>query len=348
LLGCEQKPEVSRPRATSSAIPSGPSPGARAVASLVASVRSRELRLAAPGWQLQPLAFGRNLFVRLAGERVEAYSMPSGAPLFEHPMRDLRGVVEIAGGSVVVVAQAASLRIDPRAKEPVRLPALSFLPGTVLIPDRSDSSGLWSVHTAGRVLARQVLDISGKRKLDRVIPLTDYDGGPVTAMRDGALVYRAAKGVRRAQPGGRARALATDFVPWRLVPARRVDQLWAIAEDGKVELWQVGDRIATTTRATLGAPPFDVAASSEYLAAVVVEEGTGAPRRFRLVVLSDQGEVMRMELATDTPPEGERWAALAGRDRYVALAETEPLVAVGGPGSVKVFAIPDGRIVLAR
>jgi hypothetical protein len=287
--------------------------------------------------------------VRLASDRVEAYSMPSGDVLIERPAKDLRAVVEIAGGSVVVVAQGGSLRIDPFAKEAVRLPPLSFLPGTVLVPDRSDSSGLWSVHTAGRVLARQVLDISGKRKLDAVVPLADYDGGPVTAMRDGALVYRAANGVRRARPGGRPRALATDFVPWRLLPGRRVDQVWAIAEDGKAELWQVAERIAVTARASLGAPPFDVASSSGYLAAVVVEEGTGAPRRFRLVVLSDGGnEVMRKELEEGAPAEGERWAALASRDRYVALADTEPFVAVGGVGGFKVFAIPDGRVVVAR
>lgn len=348
-LGCEREPEVGKPRPTPSAAASGPSPGARAVASLVASVRSRELRLAAPSVELQPLAFGRKLFVRLASDRVEAFSMPSGSLLFEHPASDLRAAVEIAGGSVVVIAQGGSLRIDPGAKEAVRLPAMSFLPGTVLVPNRSDSSRLWSVHTAGRVLARQVLDISGKRKLEGVTPLADYDGGPVTAMRDGALVYRAASGVRRALPGGRAHPLKTDFVPWRLLPGRRVDQVWAVAEDGKVELWQIADRIAVSARASLGAPPFDVASSSGYLAAVVVEEGTGAPRRFRLVVLSDAGdEVMRKELESETPAEGERWAELAGRDRHIALADADPWVAVGGPSSVKVFEIPGGRVVLGR
>jgi hypothetical protein len=287
--------------------------------------------------------------VRLASDRVEAYSMPSGALLIEHPAKDLRAVTEIAGGSVVVIAQDGSLRIDPGAKEPVRLPPLSFLPGTVLVPDRSDSSGLWSVHTAGRVLARQVLDITGKRKLDGVVSLADYDGGPVTAMRDGALLYRAANGVRRARPGGRPHALTTEFVPWRLLPGRRVDQVWAIAEDGRVELWQIAERIAVQTRAVLAAPPFDAAASSGYLAAVVVEEGAGVPRRFRLAVLSEKGdEVMRKELEDDAPSEGERWAALAGRDRHVALADTEPFVAVGGVGGFKVFAIPDGRVVVAR
>jgi hypothetical protein len=347
-LGCEQKP-VPRPRVSASAEPVGPSPGAQAAASFVASVRARELRLAAPGFQLQPHAFGKNLFVRLQGDRFEAFSMPTGAPLFERELIEARGTVEIAGGSVVVVAKDASYRIDPGAKEPVKLPPIPFLPGTVLVPDRKDSSGLWSVHTVGRVLARHVLDISGKRRIEGVGPLADYDGGPVTAMRDGVLLYRAVDGVRRAIPGGSAHPLKTDLVPWRLLPGRRVDQAWAIAENGEVELWQIADRISVVSRLSLGAEPFDVAAGGQFLASVVVEEGKGSPRRFRLLVVSEKGgEVMRADLPDEAPREGERWAAFAGRDRHVAVAEGDPFVAVGGPGSVRVLRIPDGEPVLAR
>jgi hypothetical protein len=349
LFGCKAKPVATRPDAAPVSSDHGPSPGARAAASLVASVRSTELSLAAPNWQLQPLAFGKGLLVRLADKRVEAYSMPGAELLFEQPLEEPRGAVEIAGGSVVVVAAGVTLRIDPGAKQPVRLPAIPFLPGTVLVPDRTDSNGLWSVHSAGKVLARQVLDISGKRRLEGVVTLADYDGGPITALRDGALVYRAADGVRRALPGGRAHPLKTDFVPWRLLPARRVDQVWAVGKNGLVELWQVGERIAVKWQASLGEPPFDVASSSEYLAAVVVQERRGVPRRFGLVVLSEIGDVMHSEdLGPDAPVAGEKWAAFAGRDRHVAIAEGEPLVAVGGPGSVRVVRAKGGAVVLAR
>jgi hypothetical protein len=275
--------------------------------------------------------------------------MPGGALLFAWPFEEGRGVVEIAGGSVVVISKTQAYRVDPGAKEPVRLPPIPFLPGTVLLPDRKDSSGLWSVHSVGRVLARHVLDISGKQRIDGVIQLVDYDGGAVTAMRDGALLYSAADGVRRALPGGRAHRLKSELVPWRLLPGRRVDQAWAVAENGAVELWQVGERIAVVARRSLDAAPFDVAASAEYLAAIVVEEGKGTPRRFRLIVLSERGdEAMRADLPVEEPAPGEKWAAVAGRDRHVALAESDPLVAVGGPGSVRVLRIPDGQSILSR
>jgi hypothetical protein len=348
-FGCERERTVERPDASPSLAPSGPSPGARVAASVVASVRARELRVGAPPWQLQPLAFGRNLLVRLAADRVEAYSMPAAERLFEVPFEKPRGTVEIAGGSLVVVGAGSSLRIDPGAKEPVRLSGVPFLPGTVLVPDRKDSSGLWLVHSAARVLARHVLDISGKQSIHAVVPLADYDGGPITAMRDGALIYRAGTGVRRALPGGRAHPFSCDIVPWRLLPGRRVDQAWAIDETGNVELWQVGDRIAVLARHALGAAPFDVATDGQYLAAVVVEEGTGAPRRFRLVVLSEKGEqLLGNDLGAEPPAEGDRWAALAGQDRHVALSDAEALVAVGGPGGMRVLEIPSGRVVLSR
>jgi hypothetical protein len=348
-LGCERERAVERPDAGARPALSGPSSGERAVASVVASVRARELRIGAPEWQLQPLAFGRRLFVRLAADRVEVYAMPAGEHLYDYPVEAPRGTVEIAGGSVMVVAPRQSLRINPGAKEPIRLPPVPFLPGTLLVPDRRDSSGLWSVHVAGRLLARHLLAISDRRTLQGVVPLVDYDGGPITAMRDGALVYRANDGVRRAFPGGRAHALRSAVVPWRLLPGRRVDQVWAIAASGEVELWQTGDKIAVLARHALGAAPFDVAANSAYLAAVVVEEGSGAPRRFRLVVLSEKGEaVLRRDLGTDAPVQGERWASLAGQDRYVALAEPEPLVAVGGPGGFRVLSISSGETVVSR
>jgi hypothetical protein len=349
--GCQKEPEAApRPRASAPVPSAGPSPGTAAVASVVQAVRERELRLGAPGWQLQPLAFGKNLFVRLAGDRVEAYSIPSGSLLFESPVEDARGAVEIAGGSVVVVARMLALRIDPGAKQPVRLPPVPFLPGTVLVPDRKDSTGLWSVHTASRVLARNVLDISGKRSLEGVVTLADYDGGPVTAMRDGTLIYRASDGVCRSLPGGRAQPLKTDFVPWRLLPGRRVDQAWAVAADGEVELWQIGERIRVVHHYALEPAPYDAAASSDYFAAVVVREGGGTPRRFQLIVLSEEsGElVLRQDLETKEPPDTEQWAEVAGRDLHVALADDAPFIAVGGPGGVRVTKVSDGSTILAR
>jgi hypothetical protein len=52
LLACEREHTTFSADAGARAVPSGPSPGKLAVASVVASVRTRELRIGAPAWQL--------------------------------------------------------------------------------------------------------------------------------------------------------------------------------------------------------------------------------------------------------------------------------------------------------
>jgi hypothetical protein len=323
-------------------------PGAAAVASALASVRAR-ISLAAPPWELQPLSFGRHLLARLGRASVEVYSLPDGATVFERPLEGARGVVEIAGGSVLAVGLEQTLRIDPGAKAPVRLPPVPWLPGTVLLPERRDSGLVWAVQTMGRTFVRQRLDLDPTRSFDKAIALDGYDGGSVTPLRDGALLYRSTDGVRRALPESRPHAFKTTFEPWRLLPARRVDQAWAIAADGRIELWQLGDRLLVQKSFTAGAAPFSAAASPDYLALVLVDEPGDAPRRFRLLVLDGEGKTVLERALPPGPPEvGEDWTEVAVRDRHVVLSDSEPFVAVGGPESLEVLRLPEGARVLGR
>jgi len=323
-------------------------PALLAVASVMASVRSR-ISLAAPAWELQPLCFGRRLLARLATAGVEVYSLPEGASVMAQPLEGARGVVELAGGSVVAVGLERALRIDPGAKAPVRLPPVPWLPGTVLLPERRDSGLLWAVQRAGRSFLRQRLDLDPTRSFDKEITLEGYDGGPVAALRDGALLYRSTDGVRRALPEGRSHPFRTTLEPWRLLPARRLDQAWAIASDGQVELWQLASRLMVVKRFAAGAPPFSAAASSDFLALVVVDEPGNAERRFRLLVFDNDGKLVLEHALPAGPLEsGEDWTEVAVRDRHVALSDTEPFVAVGGPESLELFRLPAGERVLSR
>jgi hypothetical protein len=323
-------------------------PGASAIASVVASVRAR-VSLAAPEWELQPLCFGRRLLVRLGGEGVEAYSLPELASVLVQPLTGARGVVELAGGSVVAVGLERALRIDPGAKAAVRLPPVPWLPGTVLLPERRDSGLLWAVQTRGHTFVRQRLELDPTRSFDKAITLEGYDGGPVTPLRDGALLYRSEGGVRRALPEGRPHSFATPFEPWRLLPGRRLDQAWAIAASGHVERWQLSDRLFVLKRFEAGAPPFSAAASNDFLALVLVDEPGNAARHFRLRVFDEDGKLVLEHALPPGPPEfGEDWTEVAVRDRHVALSDTEPFVAVGGPGSIEVLKLPGGERVLQR
>ncbi len=346
--GCEERESAPR-RVTPQ--PSSEAPeaaAARAVASALASVR-QGLSVAAPQWELQPLAAGRRLLVRLGEERVEAYGWPGPKLAFESELSGPRAAVTIAGGSVVVVGATASVRIDPGATAPVNLPPLLWLPGMLLLPERRDSSVVFGVQRRqASLLVEPVTTKPGTEHPD-TLALADYDGGPITVLRDGTLLYRAEHGLRRALPGGHTHSLSTTLRPWRLLPGRRVDQAWAVGADGTVELFQIGERLRTLEHRSLGAPPFDAAASSDYLAVVVVDEGPGRPRRFRLEVLSNAAElVLERELAPGPPPEGEGWAARAVRDRHVVLGDDVPFVAVGGSGALEVLGLPAGEVLLER
>jgi len=320
----------------------------RAVASALSSVRSR-LPLAAPEWRLQPLATGRHLLVRSKDDTIEAYDTANFKLAFEKALDGTRGTVELAGGSVAVVGKSETLRIDPGANKPVLLPPIVFMPGTELLPERRDASTLLILERTTRSLLKQPLAGGADAGRGESLPLDEYDGGPITVMRDGALLYRGSGGVRRALPGGRPRSLACELVPWRLLPGRRVDQVWAVAKDGSVELWQVGDRLVIQAKFALGAAPFDAAASTKYFAAVTIDEGSGKPRLFHLRVFTNEGErVLVEELPGGPAEEGEGWAALAVRDRHLVLGETEPFVAVGGAGALRVLRLPEGTVLLPR
>jgi hypothetical protein len=319
-----------------------------AIAEALASVRSR-LSLAAPEWELQPLATGRRLLVRLAADKLESYALPEVKLSFEKPLDGPRGAVAIAGGSVVVIGRLDSFRVDPGAKEPVKLPPLVYTPGTLLLPERRDSSALFNVERSTRSLLKQPLVSGGNTLLGERVALEGYDGGPIAMMRDGAALFRASGAVGHALPGSRPKTLrGSDLTPWRLLPGRRIDQAWAVAADGRVESWQLTSRLQVLRRFTLGAPPFDVASSEAYLAAVVVEEGRG-PRRFLLRVFDGEGtQVLERALAPDPPPKGEKWAVRAVADRHVVLGDPDPIVAVGGPGALQVWSLPGGDSRLVR
>lgn len=354
VVACRRAPAPAPPAPSAPPAVSGPASAepsgsaAAAINSVLSGVHAR-LSLAAPGWQLQPLAFGQHLLGVLGSDRVQVYSLPDAALLVDEPLVAPRGIVAIAGGSLVASGRTAALRLDPGAKKAVRLPPIPSLPGTVLLPERRDSGFVWALETRSGTLLRQRLVLDPTRSFDKNVTLESYESGALTVLRDGAVLYVAPGGVRRALPESHSRLLATPFDAWRLLPGRRVDQAWAIAPDGRVELWFVGDRLVVQQRFAAGAAPYDAAANGEYLALVVVDEPGNAPRRFRLLVFTNECQrVLERELEPGGPEVGEDWAIRAGENRHVALSEDEPFLAVGGPGSLALFRLPSGALVPFR
>lgn len=344
-LGCRQAEPDKRalpppaPSASTDAV-------AQVIGSALADVRSR-LSVAAPAWQLQPLAFGSRLFVRLREASAEVYSVPELKLLYEQKLSGPRAVSPLTGGSVLVVGEAAAYRVDPGARRAVEVAPVTWVPGSVLLPERREPGVVWGVQRGGRLFVEQKLIKPGDRLASEPLSLEGYEGGAVTSLRDAAFLFRSGSGVSRSMPRGRPVAYKTPFEAWRVLPAPRTDQAWLIAEDGSVERVQLADRLSVVQKFSLGAAPIDVAANKDAVAAVVVDEPKGAERRFRLVVFTNDGtRVLDRPLPPGPPATGENWAEAAVRDRNVALSETEPLVAVGGVGALEILKLPTGEKVL--
>jgi hypothetical protein len=321
---------------------------AKLVESALSEVRVRKLELVAPEWEEQNLAFGRRLLVRLGREKLEAFAVPSMTPLFAEPLAGPRGLVALPGGSVLAIGAEAALRVDPDAKTPVRLPRISATPGAVFLPERRNSAQVWAVHRSGAIAARHELSLERELSLSDTITLEGYDGGPVTSMKNGELLFRSADGVRITVPEGRPRNARADIRPWRLLPARRVDQAFAVAADGEVRLWQLGEGLLVRRRMSLGLRPISAASSGDVLAVVLVKESASG-RSFELRVLSAEGETL-LAVPLDAPAQalGDDWAAKLVAAHGVALAESDGLVCVGGPERLRVFSLRDGKRVFER
>jgi hypothetical protein len=321
---------------------------AKLVASALSEVRAQRISLSSPEWETQKIAFGRRSLVRVSADTLEAFASPSLAPLFSAPLDGPRGVVELSGGSVLAIGLRESLRVDPDAKVPVRLPRIPATPGVTFLPERRDSSLVWALHRTGGLLARHELALDRELSLRDTITLEGYDGGSLAAMKNGELLYRSSDGLRLTVPEGRPRRFRYDARPFRLLPARRVDQAFAVSASGDVELLQLGEGILVRKRFALGASPISVAASGDMLAAVLVHEG-GNARKFSLRVFSADGkELLTRELGPGAPPEGEDWVARLVADHGVALSESDARVAVGGSRRLRVFSLADGAILLDR
>jgi len=348
--GCDREP--ARP------VPAGPSASevasarraivAKLVASALSDVRARKLELAAPEWEECRVAFGRRLFVRLGPSALEAFSVPSMTPLFTEPLEEPRALVELAGGSVLAIGAEATLRVDPDAKTPVRLPRVPATPGAVFLPERRNSTQIWGIHRGAGIAARHELALDRTSSLTDTITLEGYDGGPIAAMKNGELLFRSSDGVRITVPEGRPRRARAELRAWRLLPARRVDQAFAVSAEGAVELWQLGEGLLVRQRMTLGARPISAVSAGDRLAAVLVHE-TPAGRSFELRVLSADGKsLLARPLAAPAATLGDDWAAQLVADHGVALSESDGFVAVGGPTRLRVFALDGGKAVLER
>ncbi|MEB2312854.1 MAG: hypothetical protein OZ921_09620 [Sorangiineae bacterium] len=374
LAACERASPPDEPPRRAAALPAGSAPASAAeLAALlgdaaaadgggrleaertVTALRERGLRVPPRRVAAERLAFSGARLAQLAADALVLRDAKSGAELARLPVDAPRSVVASIDGGFIVAAESAVYRLDPKAKALARLPRVTLFPESALFADRREPSAFWVLHTIDPTLYRYDVPDGAVPALlapADFVSLPGYAGGAFAALADGSFAYATSRGLERVFPKGKERdygASEGGAVVWRLLAARRQDQVWAILADGRAELVDLsGPRQRVVRRLALGSTPFDVASSDDTLAVVRVVEAAGAPRRWHLDVYDASGE---KRLEAPLPPDppisaGDDWVRRVTSDRSVVLAPKATEVAVGGPGSLALWDVKTGRAIL--
>jgi hypothetical protein len=317
------------------------------LSSSLSEIREHRLRVGAPAWRSQRLVIGKGRVVWLGKEEYLALALP-GLGAQAHPVEGARAALALPGGSIVIVTERRTLRLDPGAKEATPFARTPFFPGSELLPELRDSKKFWVRQRATRTLVRYELALGEHLLLpnEELRELPETAGEAFTTLRDGSWIYAAGDALEVRLPEGKARRFALDpaKLPWRLLPGPRIDEVWSITPTGGVTLYRVLDRLYAVLAFESGRVPLDAAASEDRLALLGVTEGKGQ-REFGLVVFDKSGKAeLDRALGGDRASPDEAWAERV-LEREIALSDAPPLVALSDPGGLRVFEVPSGRVV---
>ncbi|MBX3184160.1 MAG: hypothetical protein KIT72_01445 [Polyangiaceae bacterium] len=319
-------------------------------------VHASSLGLPLPARSAGPrgLLFAGGRLGRVDDEALTWFSLESLEPLGRHPIAKLRAALVLRDGSELLVAEHGMELLERRSKAgtPVALPRPTLLPGSQLFPDRRRDRVIWAQHPSGAELYEYELEggFSALLPMSQVVALPGYDGGALSALSDGSFVYAAGRELRQLFPGGKYRALGElAEAPWRLLPARRIDQCWVVAADGAATLVTLsGLRPARQLAALTGGEPYDVAALGDGLARLWALRSAGA-RQIRLWVHDKDGRAVVDEVLPNSPRDDglarDGWIADATRNLELVASGELGAVAVGGPDQLRLWRLPSGARV---
>lgn len=325
------------------------------IAQALQEVRDQKIEIGVPQPAPQRLAFGRQRLAQAAEERVIFRDTKSGEVVAEAAIGAVRAVTQGADGSLFGLGLKGGTRLDPRASKKLATFAhIAFFPGSALFADLEDPSHLYVYDAIAEQLYHYAVDVEA----GPVLPIEarlPFPGctGVIGLLRDGAFVCRTSGGIERDAPRGRKaqfRLPPNVAPPVRLLPAKRLDELFSVAQSGEVVRLRLQSPLLELARFQLPAPPFGAAASAEALAFVLVTPPSpGSRRRWSLWVCDLDGhERFRTELPARDAPPGDDWLKAVVADKNLAISEFEPLVAVGGAQSVSVWNYAERALVFVK
>ncbi len=300
------------------------------------------------------LAFGTGRLLQASLDKVTFRDSQQGQVITEASVGPVRAVAHGSDGSLFAIGASAGARLEPRAKAAKHFPHVTFLPGSLLLPDLEEPNHFFVYYPEDPQLywypfeseAGPILPFEGAFHFDGCLQ-------PLAQLRDGAIVCRTATGFLRQAPRGSRAEFEfppSDDPPVRLLPGKRLDEFFAVSKAGEVLRLRLTAGLPVVARFRLPAPAYAATANTEALAFVLVKDPQpGQPRRWSLLVTDFAGEPrLESELPALAPSAEDDWLAAVVEDKNLAISVFEPLVAVGGASRVTVWNYARGQELFSR
>jgi hypothetical protein len=324
------------------------------IAQAITDVREQKLEIFPPRDDTPRIALGKGRLAQAAADKIIFRDTRDGAVIAESELGTALAVTKGVDGSLIALGLTEGARLAPQTSKPRSFPHVAFFPGAALFPDLTDPSHFYVFYGGQQALFHYAFEAEA----GSFLPIEDrfpLEGcvGPPALLRDGAFLCSTADGIERRAPRGREARFklpAGVSVAIRLLPAKRLDELFSVSETGEVVHLRLQLGLPVLGRFQLPASPFAAVGNAEALAFVLVNRpAPGSPRRFTLLVTDLAGqERYKVDLPSAAASAGEDWLKGVIGDKNLAISEFEPLVAVGGADSVAVWDYARGASVFTR
>ena len=331
-----------------------PAPLPSAVVQTLRSLREQRLEIVPPTVQSALLAFGSDRLLQASLDKATFRDSKQGQVITEASIGAVRAVAHGSDGSLFAVGASSGARLEPRAKAAKHFAHVTFLPGSLLLPDLEQPSHFFVYYPEDS----QLFWYPFQSEPGTGLPIEAsfrFEGcrEPLAQLRDGALVCLTKTGFLRQAPRGRRTEFAfpaSDDPPVRLLAGMRLDEFFAVSKAGEVIHLRLAGGLAVLARFRLPAPAYAATANTEALAFVLVSNPhSGQPRRWSLLVTNFEGQPrFESELPATVPSAEEDWLPALVEDKNLAISVFEPLVAVGGAKRVSVWDYAQARELFSR
>jgi hypothetical protein len=350
--GFDEPPPGARPRAVPSSSvastglvrPPAPDAGTATRSSPLDLPTRRGLRLPPLPAKETKIAFGAGRLGILTDDALIARDTEHLETLARFPLGHPRALATLADGSLFALGVASSLRLAPDEKKPKATARLPLLPVSVLFGDRRDANRLWVLGARSTTLFGYDLSRLGSPAVPTEwIDLDAFDRRALVSLRDGSFLYSATDGFRRFWGSGHKEVVRAS-IPGTLavLPGSRTDTVWVLTAE-KVALYRLLEgKLLPLESAPLETMPCDAAADGELLAVLELAQPPDAPWSFVLEVFDVQGKRRFRQTLPGDESVGADWVLRLFANRRLALSAKPPLVAVGGPTELFVWAADSG------